>query len=132
MTPRGSCVVEYVAWPDAFSVPVPSVVVPLRNVTVPVGIAVPEAGVTVAVKVMLVPLVAMAAEAVSAVVVPIRGGPAALTSNLEIKAFPCILGPGFTDCSVVWNAPLVTGKSTEIAFPATYTLFALSSPRATA
>jgi hypothetical protein len=47
--------VEYVAWPVPFNVPVPSVVVPSLNVTVPVGTPVPEAGVTFAVNVTLVP-----------------------------------------------------------------------------
>ena len=40
-------VVEFVV----LSVPVPSVVVPFMNVTVPVGVAVPEVGATVAVRV---------------------------------------------------------------------------------
>jgi hypothetical protein len=40
-----------VAWPAALSVPDPIDVAPSKNVTVPVGVAEPEAGVTVAVKV---------------------------------------------------------------------------------
>ena len=51
----------------------PSVVAPSMKVTVPVGVALPESGLTVAVKVRLVPLTAVVAEAVSAVVVAIRG-----------------------------------------------------------
>jgi hypothetical protein len=43
--------VEKVATPEAFSVPVPSVVVPFLKVTVPVGVPVPDWRVTVAVKV---------------------------------------------------------------------------------
>ena len=53
------------------SEPVPIVVVPSLNVTLPVGTTLPEAGLTVAVKVMLVPLVAVVADAVSVVVVEI-------------------------------------------------------------
>jgi hypothetical protein len=49
---------------------VPSVVVPSRNVTVPVGTAVPDAGATVAVNVILVPLTTEVALAASAVEVP--------------------------------------------------------------
>src|SRR5438093_9233709 len=47
--PSASDDVVKVAWPDAFSVPVPSVVAPSLNVTVPVGT--PPAEVTVAVNV---------------------------------------------------------------------------------
>lgn len=109
--PTGSCVVEYVASPDVFSVPLPSVVVPSRNVTIPVGKAVPEAGVTVAVKVMLVPVVAVVAEASSVVVVSSRAGPTG-RSSFATKALVHAE-------SVVWNAPPVTGKSLEQAPPAT-------------
>ena len=58
-------------------VPVPRVVEPSVKVTVPVGAAVPEAGVTVAVKVRLVPLTAVVAEAARVVVVAMlaTGGP---------------------------------------------------------
>lgn len=52
-------------------VPVPKVVEPSANVTVPVGVAVPEAGATVDVNVMLVPLTAVEAEEERFVVVPI-------------------------------------------------------------
>jgi hypothetical protein len=64
------------ALPEA-RVPVPRVVEPSVKVTVPVGAAVPEAGVTVAVKVRLVPLTAVVAEAARVVVVamPATGGP---------------------------------------------------------
>ena len=47
-----------VAAPDAFSIPVPREVVPSRKVRVPVGTAVPEDGVTVAVKVTFAPVAA--------------------------------------------------------------------------
>jgi len=54
--PTGSVVVVRVAVPVPFSVPVPRVVVPLRNDTVPVGTAVvPEGGATTAVRVTLLP-----------------------------------------------------------------------------
>jgi hypothetical protein len=67
--PTGSAVVLSVATPLLFSVPVPRLVVPLRNVTVPVGTVVfPLGPVTVAVKVMLSPVVAVVADAASVVV----------------------------------------------------------------
>jgi hypothetical protein len=53
--PLGRVEVVTVATPDAFSVAVPTVVVPLRNVTVPVGIPAVEA--TVAVNVTACPAV---------------------------------------------------------------------------
>ena len=53
--PTGSVVVANVATPDAFKVAVPITVVPLENVTVPVGTAVPDAGCTVATNDMLAP-----------------------------------------------------------------------------
>ena len=64
------CAVGIVATPEPFNAPVPSILVPSRKVTVPVGVPVlPLAPVMVAVKVTLPPVVMVAAEAVSAVVV---------------------------------------------------------------
>ena len=51
------------------SVPVPSVVVPSLNVTVPVGTTLPDTGLTVAVRVMLPPLAMVVADVARAVVV---------------------------------------------------------------
>jgi hypothetical protein len=65
--------VAKVALPEA-RVPVPRVVEPSVKVTVPVGVVVPEAGVTVAVKVMLVPLTAEVADTETLVVVAMMGG----------------------------------------------------------
>ena len=62
--------VEKVPFP-ADSELVPMVVVPSRKVTVPVGAVRPDAGETVAVKVRLAPLTAVAEDAASAVVVAI-------------------------------------------------------------
>jgi hypothetical protein len=59
--------VDKVALPE-LSVPVPSEVVPSRNVTVPVAVV----GATVAVSVMLVPVVVVVDEAASAVVVAVK------------------------------------------------------------
>jgi len=68
--PTVSVDVEKVATALLFSVPVPSVVVPLRKVTVPVGV--PEVlEVTVEVNVTGVPLDAEAAEETSAAVVAV-------------------------------------------------------------
>ncbi len=47
----------------------PSMVVPSKKVTVPAGVVDPEAGVTVAVKLMLVPATPLVADDVSEVVV---------------------------------------------------------------
>jgi hypothetical protein len=63
-----SVVVLKVATPELFSVPVPRVVAPFRKVTVPVGIG-PEAAVTVAVNVTLVPAFAGLSEEVTLLVV---------------------------------------------------------------
>src|ERR1700679_2755182 len=69
--PTGSVVVEKVVEPEPLSVPVPRVIAPLANVTVPVGTFVPAAGVTLAINVTLAPEVADAGP-VSVVVVPIN------------------------------------------------------------
>jgi len=49
--PTASDVVEKVATPEAFRVPVPRLVIPSRKVTVPVGVPLPEEAATVAVSV---------------------------------------------------------------------------------
>jgi hypothetical protein len=66
--PAGRVVVLKVAMPLAFSVAVPRVVVPFRNVTVPVGIFVLVWEPTVAVSVTLWPVLAKVGDAWSAVV----------------------------------------------------------------
>jgi hypothetical protein len=67
--PTGSVVIERVAIPLPFKVPVPRAVVPFRKVTVPVGTVVFPAGpATDAVKVTLVPKVIEVADAASLVV----------------------------------------------------------------
>ena len=53
--PVGSAVVFKEATPLALSVPVPSIVAPFKKVTVPVGVMLPELGVTVAVKITFCP-----------------------------------------------------------------------------
>jgi hypothetical protein len=58
-----------VACPEALSVPMPIVVVPSSNVTVPVGVPVPLLGVTVAVKVTDCPNVLGFGDEVRSVVV---------------------------------------------------------------
>ena len=65
--PPGNVDVLNVAWADAFSVPLPSVVVPSRKVTVPVGVPGPPP-VTVAVSVIVWPKVEGFNEEVRAVV----------------------------------------------------------------
>ena len=66
--PAASADVTYVATPELLTVPVPRVVVPSLNVTVPVGAAAPDPPFTVAVNVRLEPTTADAAEDVSVVV----------------------------------------------------------------
>jgi hypothetical protein len=70
--------VDKVALPE-LSVPVPSEVVPSRNVTVPVAVE----GATVAVRVMLVPVVVVVEDAASVVVVAVNDAPQVvpLTAN---------------------------------------------------
>ena len=72
--PAVSTVVLKVAVPLAFKVADPSVLVPLRKVTLPVGTVVPDCGATVAVKVTLCPVLICVGEAVRAVVVGIGAG----------------------------------------------------------
>ena len=79
---------EYVVTPEVFNVPMPSVVVPSRKVTVPVGVPVlPLAPVMVAVKVTLPPAVIVEAEAVSAVVVA-AGAAAVVTPWFKSTTLP--------------------------------------------
>jgi hypothetical protein len=68
--PTDNPVVETVATPELFKVPVPMVAEPFLNVTVPVAVA-PEAGVTFAVKLTDFPSVEGFSDEVSVVVVAI-------------------------------------------------------------
>ena len=63
-----------VATPAAFKAPVPICVDPSKNVTVPVGIPMPEAGVTVAENTTLAPTFAVGLGLVTIVVVPMALG----------------------------------------------------------
>jgi hypothetical protein len=60
-------VVEKVAIPEAFTVPVPRLVVPSRKVTVPVGVPLPVKAVTVAVSVTFWPAATVVADAAKVV-----------------------------------------------------------------
>ena len=71
--PTARAVVEKVVLPVASSVPLPRFVPASAKLTVPVGIREPEAGVTVAVKMTLVPLTAVVAEDARVVVVAMPG-----------------------------------------------------------
>ena len=81
--PTARVAAEKLVLPVASSVPLPRVVPASAKVTVPVGIAEPEAGVTVAVKVTLVPLTAVVAEDVRVVVVAMPGA-AGLTATVTV------------------------------------------------
>lgn len=83
MEPTASVEVLKVATP-ADRVPLPMVVVPSRKLTVPVGEVVPEAGVTVTVKVMLVPLTAEVLDAARVVVVAMTGAVTVTTTAEEV------------------------------------------------
>ena len=61
-----------VATPEVFNVAVASCVAPSKNVTLPVGVPLPEVGVTVAVNVTLWPEVTCVAETVRVVAVAAR------------------------------------------------------------
>ena len=77
--------------------PVPRVVAPSLKVTVPLGVVAPEAGVVVEVKVMLVPLTAVVAEAVRAVVVETTGAEVMVSEIAEdallLKAMGVVAPP---------------------------------------
>jgi len=87
--PTVSPAVVRLAWPLALSVPVPSVLGPSRNVTVPAGVPVPGGlTTTVAVKVTACPTTAELGEAVTEVVVeatPIVTLPPAGVPLLPVK-----------------------------------------------
>ena len=68
--------------------PVPTVAAPSAKVTVPVGVVVPEAGETIAVKVMLVPLTADVADAVSAVDVETGTTTAFTVTVIAVEVLP--------------------------------------------
>lgn len=78
-----------------------SAVVPSIKVTLPVGVPVPEAGVTLALKVTLVPAFAVLADAVSDVVVAVSTGAVAVTAtdtavevllaNVELPAYAAVI-----------------------------------------
>jgi hypothetical protein len=65
--PIGRVVVVRVATPLAFRVALPRLVDPFENVTVPVGVVVPDCEVTVAVRVTVCPTVAVVGDAWSVV-----------------------------------------------------------------
>jgi hypothetical protein len=90
--PTPSDEVEYVAWPVPFNVPVPRVVVPSLNVTVPVGMPVPEAGVTFAVNVTLVPATGVVEEALIVVEVATAAGFTTRLTPFEVEE-PFLLSP---------------------------------------
>ena len=82
--PTASAMVEKLVLPVASSVPVPRVVPLSANVTLPVGTAVPEAGATLAVKVMLVPATALVADTARLVEVA-TPGVAGLTVTVTVE-----------------------------------------------
>jgi hypothetical protein len=81
-----------VAVPPALSVAVPRMVVPLRKATVPVGIALPVCGATLAVKVTLCPVLIWVAVEVRVVVVATAPAATLTTTaaetELELAALP--------------------------------------------
>ena len=83
--PAASADVAYVATPEAFSRPVPSVVVPSLKVTVPEGACAPDPPVTVAVNVKLDPTTADAAEEVRVVVLDAAVTVTAMAVELDAR-----------------------------------------------
>ena len=119
----------YVATPELLSVAAPRVVDPSLNVTVPVGVGVPEAGVTVAVKVTPAPTDIEVAEVESAVVdavatgavpVPVRFTTCGLSEALSVKV------------SVADSAAVVVGANliltVQVAFAANVAPLHVSEP----
>jgi hypothetical protein len=86
--PTARAVVEKVVLPVASSVPLPRFVPASAKLTVPVGIAEPEAAVTAAEKVTLLPLTAVVAEAVRVVVVPMPGAAGATVTVTVDETLP--------------------------------------------
>ena len=80
--PAASASVEYVATPEAFSVPVPKAVVPSLNVTVPVGER--RNSVTVAVKVTLAPTTTEEADVVKTVA--LEAAATVTVTTVEVEA----------------------------------------------
>ena len=80
--PTGNAVVDSVATPPAFNVPVPREVLPLLNVTVPVGV--PEADVTVAVSATLAPATIAVGFAVTVVAVAVNTGTEEVTVTVVV------------------------------------------------
>ena len=107
-------VVANVAFPVASSAPVPSVVAPSRNVTVPVGTVVPEAGVTVAVKVTDCPTVDGLADDVTAVVVDTSAAFTTCDNADDVLAAKLVLPPYD---AVIVCVPCVSAAVANVAFP---------------
>ena len=125
--PTASVEVENVAWP-ALSVPVPSVVVPSRNVTEPVGV---PTAVTVAVKVTACPAVEGFSEEATAVVVgwpitvcvsAVEVLPANVVSPEYLAVIECVPAVSVEVVSVAWPAlsglvPIALGPSKNVTLP---------------
>ena len=111
------------------SVPVPSVVDPSLNVTVPVGVGVPDAGVTVAVNVTLVPTTTEVADVESAVVDAVATGATPVPVRLTTWGLPGALS---ARVRVADSAAVVLGANSTLTvqvFPAaTVALAQVSDP----
>jgi len=112
--PAARAEVANVAEPDAFSVPVPRLVAPSRNDTVPVGVFVPLAGVTLAIKETLAPDAAVDGP-VSTVVVP-RSAAALMVIEIAGDVLPeKFASPGY--CAVMECTPVVRAVVENVATP---------------
>jgi hypothetical protein len=124
--PAESVEVENVAIPAALSVPVPSEVAPSRKDTVPVGFAVPLAGVTVAVNITLAPVFPVVGP-VSEVVVEINAGAFIVSVNAAEVLVAKFVSPLY--CAVIDCEPTGSIVVESVAIPpAPTTAFPASTP----
>jgi hypothetical protein len=116
--PRLRVEVAKVAWPEAFSVLVPSVVAPSRNVTVPPGVPAPGAlAVTVAVNVTACPNTEGLAEAVTIVLVPSALTVCASAADVLVLK---LVSPPYT--AVIECAPTPSVELVNVACPAPFSV----------
>ena len=118
--PDARLAVLYVAVPEPSRAPGPRTVDPSLNVTVPVGAAVPVAGVTFAVKVMSTPRFAVAAEETTVVFVAIAVTMTATGFDVDGAK---LVSPEY--CALIESEPAGSGTASV----ATPEAFSVSVPR---
>ena len=111
--------VDKVAIP-AESVPVPSVVVPSLNVTIPVGVPVPEVGATVAVKVTDWPNTDGSAEELRVVAVGVKGAVLTVSDTAVEVDVAKLASPKYT--AVKLSVPAAPKLVVQVATPPLFTV----------